>query len=108
MRALWLVVVLAACMPTAPSTPRPDPIPYRLDESGIQLTDRVQRIDFGRTDHSTLPAMTKLVGAPPFASQDCAGGGQRVDWPDGTSLVFKGGTFRGWINAASAVGEGCS
>jgi len=104
MRALVAVLLLAAC---APSVPRPDPIPYTLDAGGVQLSDRVLRIDFGRTDHSTVPAMTKLVGQPPAATRDCAGGGQRVEWPDGTALFFAAGEFRGWATRAGGAGLSC-
>ncbi|MEP3347135.1 MAG: hypothetical protein ABJN34_06330 [Litoreibacter sp.] len=107
MRAVLAVLVLAACAPTVPSAPRPDPIPFTLDAAGVQLSDRTQRIDFGRTDHSTIPAMSKLVGAKPAASQDCANGGQQVEWPDGTVLVFANGEFRGWVSATSRAGVSC-
>jgi hypothetical protein len=107
MRALVAVLLLAACAPTAANTPRADPIPYTLDASGVQLSDRAQRIDFGRTDHSTVPAMTKVVGQMPTTTRNCAGGGQRVEWPDGTALIFTAGEFRGWTNAAGSAGLSC-
>jgi len=110
MRALAAVLLLAACapsVPSVPSVPRADPIPYTLDAGGVQLSDRVLRIDFGRTDHSTVPAMTKLVGQPPAATRDCAGGGQRVEWPDGTALIFAAGEFRGWATPAGGAGLSC-
>ncbi|RLJ41280.1 hypothetical protein BCF46_3072 [Litoreibacter meonggei] len=106
-RALAAVLLLAACAPTVPTAPRSDPIPYTLDANGVQLSDRAQRIDFGRTDHSTVPAMTKLVGRGPTATRDCAGGRQQVEWPDGTTLVFAAGEFRGWTNAAGSAGLSC-
>lgn len=106
-RALVVLLMLAACAPAAPIAPRTTSIPYTLDAGGVQLSDRPQRIDFGRTDHSTIPAMTKLVGRGPTATGDCAGGGQKVDWPDGTTLVFAAGEFRGWTSAAGSAGLSC-
>ncbi|WP_090211919.1 hypothetical protein [Litoreibacter janthinus] len=103
-RALAAVLLLAACAPAAPT---PDPIPYSLDAGGVQLSDRPQRIDFGRTDHSTIPAMTKLVGRAPTATQNCTSGGQRVEWPDGTRLFFAAGEFRGWATPTAAAGLSC-
>ena len=107
MRALVAVLLLAACAPVVPTSPRSDPIPYTLDANGVQLSDRAQRIDFGRTDHSTIPAMTKLVGRSPTTTRNCARGGQQVDWPDGTTLVFAAGEFRGWTNVAGSAGLSC-
>ncbi|SHF35130.1 hypothetical protein SAMN05444273_105230 [Litoreibacter ascidiaceicola] len=106
-RALAVTLLVAACAPAGPNVPRSDPIPYTLDANGVQLSDRAQRIDFGRTDHSTIPAMTKLVGRGPTATRDCAGSGQQVEWPDGTALVFAAGEFRGWTNAAASAGLSC-
>ncbi|TDT73780.1 hypothetical protein BDE40_2556 [Litoreibacter halocynthiae] len=107
MRALVAVLLLAACAPAAPNSPRSEPISYTLDAGGVQLSDRAQRIDFGRTDHSTIPAMTKLVGRGPTATRDCAGGVQQVEWSDGTALVFAAGEFRGWTNATGSAGLSC-
>ena len=102
-----VTMLLTACAPSAPTAPRTTPIPYTLDSNGVQLVNRAQRIDFGRTDHSTIPAMTKLVGQPPAAPRDCAQGRQAVDWPDGTTLVFAAGALRGWANAQGQAGVSC-
>ena len=51
--------------------------------------------------------MTKLVGLPPTATRACAAGGQQVEWPDGTTLIFAAGEFRGWTNAAGSAGLSC-
>ena len=107
MRALVAILLLAACAPAVPEAPRPAPIPYTLDASGVQLSDRAQRIDFGRTDHSTVPAMTKLVGQPPTAKRNCAGGKLQVEWPDGTALIFAAGEFRGWAASTGSAGLSC-
>lgn len=107
MRTMIAVLVLGACAQAHPIRPMPDPIPYVLDANGIQLTATPQRIDFGRTDHSTIPAMSKLVGQAPTATQECAGGGQKVDWPDGTTLIFTKGEFRGWSIEGRSAGFTC-
>jgi len=92
---LLLGAFLAGCEAPTPAAPATKPIPYRLDSKGIQLIDRPQRVDFGRTDHSTIGAMTKLVGRGPVEQGFC-GEVQRVRWPDGTTLYFQRGDFRGW------------
>lgn len=107
-RALCLALVVAGCTTSSPDGPASDPIPFKLDARGVQLLDRDQRIDFGRTDHSAEPAMSKLVGLPPASRRPCAGGGELVVWPDGTGLVFAGGAFRGWVSAAQGAGAGRS
>jgi hypothetical protein len=107
MRAIVAVLLLTACAPTESTTPRLNPISYTLDANGVQLSGSPQRIDFGRTDHSAIPAMTKLVGTKPTATQGCASGGQKVEWSDGTSLVFVNGEFRGWTNTTSSTGASC-
>ncbi|MEM6594601.1 MAG: hypothetical protein AAF672_07395, partial [Pseudomonadota bacterium] len=58
------ILLLAGC---AAPDPRPDPIPFALDAGGIQLLDRAQRVDFGRTDHSALSAMEKLTAGEVLA-----------------------------------------
>ena len=91
------VVVLAGCTaPTVERAPVTDPIPYVLDARGIDVIGAPGRIDFGRTDHSTIPAMNKLVGRSAVEQRMCSSGVQRVTWPDGVSLHFAGGNFVGW------------
>ena len=81
------------------STVRTQPIAYSLDSRGIQLVGRTQRIDFGRTDHSTELAMAKLVGQGATSRSICTDGRLFVDWADGTRLYFSDGAFRGWSKA---------
>lgn len=107
MKHWWVVLALAACAPV-PDTPRSEPIPFQLDAKGVQLLDRSQRIDFGRTDHSTIPAMTKLIGKQPKGVFECTDGGQIVIWPDGTSLIMKRGAFRGWVSTTLSNGAGAT
>lgn len=100
--ACVVAAILAGCASgTGPRTaPEPvtrtTPIPYSLDAGGIQLAGRAQRVDFGRTAHSTERAMTKLVGQAPVDRGICADGRPKVTWADGTVLYFSGGAFRGW------------
>lgn len=105
MRMLGVLAALVACAPVE-KLPETEPIPYQLDRGGVQLVGRDLRIDFGRTDHSTIPAMTKLVGRPPISTRLCADGGEVVTWPDGTGLVFADGAFRGWVSATQSEGAG--
>lgn len=80
---------------------RTEPIPYVLDAKGLQLVGRSQRIDFGRTDHSTERAMTKLVGQAAVSRGICVDGQPYVVWADGTRLYFNAGSFRGWSKTAA-------
>ena len=112
--ALCLFGLVAGCAASLSDTGavRTTPIAYEPDDRGIQVLGADGRIDFGRTDHSTLPAMTKLVGSPPVAQGSCAAGGQFASWSDGTRLHFLNGAFRGWHQARSdgsvrAAGTDC-
>ncbi len=99
---VW-VAALSACAPGASvDTPaKTDPIPFQLDARGVQLVDRAGRIDFGRTDHSTERAMTKLVGQGVSSRAICDDGSPFVTWPDGSTLYFRNGAFRGWSATAA-------
>lgn len=106
MRLVVAAVMLAACAPVETPAPRSAPIAFALDQGGVQVLGKPLRIDFGRTDHSTIPAMTKLVGQPPATTRNCTSGGALVIWPDGTGFVMAQGEFRGWVSAASGTGAG--
>ncbi|MEM7470285.1 MAG: hypothetical protein AAF340_02970 [Pseudomonadota bacterium] len=95
MRAVGGIVVLLMAGCAAPE-PRPNPIAFSLDAGGIQLLDRPQRVDFGRTDHSTLSAMTKLTASDPMREGACVGGGRYAAFGDGVALHFARGDFVGW------------
>lgn len=105
MRALFGVglVVLAGC-----GAPQPvadfglDPIPFTLDPRGIQLLDRAQRVDFGRTDHSSVVAMNKLTASAPEREGGCAEGGRYAAYPGGIVLHFAAGDFLGWSRQESS------
>jgi hypothetical protein len=105
------LAALSACAAPSPDgqSGRSEPIPYLPDAEGLQLTDRPLRIDFGRTQSSTLPAMTKLVGQEPRASGACADPGVSfADWPDGTRLVFARSRFLGWERDGASAGLRCT
>ncbi len=93
-----ILVAVVACTsgPTPDEVIKADPIPYVLDQNGVQLVGRSQRIDFGRTDHSAERAMNKLVGQPAISREICPDGSPVVVWVDGTKLYFIRGAFRGW------------
>lgn len=108
MRWLFLVLVLAGCAATPPSTKPPTiPIAHQLDARGVQLLDRPQRIDFGRTDHSAERAMVKILASEPVQRGICGSSGQFVAWRDGTVLVFEAGDFRGWARGEAKAGLAC-
>lgn len=96
------MTLLCACAAggPAPEAARTQPIPYMLDANGVQLVGRQHRIDFGRTDHSTERAMTKLVGQAAVSRGICVDGNPYVSWADGTRLYFRAGAFRGWSKIA--------
>lgn len=100
-------VALAACASsetTAP--PTSEPIAFVLDARGIQVTGQPGRVDFGRTDHSAISAMSKLVGAG-VASQGSCGTVSYAAWPDQTVLYFQAGDFRGWSSPTGSAGLTC-
>lgn len=96
--------LLTACLPV--ESPKPLPIGYQLDTGGIDVSARGQRVDFGRTDHSAISAMTKLVGSAPDATGGCAA----VSWAqwDRVTLYFNAGDFRGWRTDDRSAGVICS
>ncbi len=103
---LCVVTFLAGCA-AFPEGTRSEPIPYRLDERGVQLLGSDLRIDFGRTDHSTIPAMTKLVGTDPIREITC-GALTGAVWPGDVTLFFASGDFRGWQTAGGSAGLTCA
>ncbi len=106
----WLVVLLlAGCASSSGSgNPASQPIAHQLDPRGVQLLDRPQRIDFGRTDHSAERAMTKILASDPVQRGACGGGAQFVAWGDGTVFVFQRGDFRGWARGEAVAGQRCT
>ena len=106
--ALGLAIVAGCSAPSIEKPPAAQPIPFAFDQKGVQVLDRSQRIDFGRTDHSAIPAMTKLVGQAPVRQVACAGGGEIVVWPNGDALIMKRGAFRGWVSAKLGTGAGAT
>lgn len=101
MRLIFSMILCGALMAcgqgvTPAAVKTTTPIAYSLDTGGIALVGRSQRVDFGRTDHSTERAMTKLVGQGPVSREICADGRPKLVWADGTILFFERGAFRGW------------
>jgi hypothetical protein len=65
-------------------------------------------IDFGRTEESTVPAVTRLLGAAPssvLVNTECGAGPVKIArWADaGLELVFQRGDFRGWVSKGQTV-----
>lgn len=108
MRRVFVAFCLVGCTSAPVDLPASDPIPFVMDIGGVQLSGSALRIDFGRTDHSAVPAMTKLVGSDPVSRHGCPGGATRVVWPDGNQMIFQGGDFVGWIDAdGRSAGAAC-
>lgn len=110
-------VVLAAC--SASNAPAPptganvakvaDPV---FTNDGIEAGTTGLEIDFGRTEGSTVTAMSKLIGSAPSRTGQC-GSLRRVEWTDGTTLFFEPKpndppTFVGWMTATAAAGRNCT
>lgn len=112
MTRLWLAagmgLLVAGCggSGTAPTNERS--IPYVPDLQGLRLLDRPLRVDFGRTDHSTLTAMRKIEPLGPKEHGTCSDGLNYVLWSDGLRLVFNGADFVGWENSQGEAGAKCS
>lgn len=104
---LGIFLALAACASTEPnSAPASEPIAFLLDARGIQVTGQPGRVDFGRTDHSAISAMSKLVGAGAVSQGSC-GVVSYATWPDQTVLYFQAGDFRGWSSPTGSAGLTC-
>ncbi len=100
---IFMTIVMMGCVP---STPAADPMPFALDAGGVRLLESPLRIDFGRTDHSTKSAMTKLQGTGPNGRRFCGTVTSDV-WPDGTELFYDLGAFRGWRKGDAEAGKTC-
>lgn len=65
------------------------------------------RIDFGRTQESTIPAVTRLLGAKPTfvrTNSECGAGPLDIaTWEAGLTLLFQNGDFRGWLADSTTV-----
>lgn len=107
LRAVWLCALLAGCAPAGPPEPaRTQPIAYVLDAGGIQVTGQPGRVDFGRTDHSAISAMTRLVGQG-ASTQGVCGALSYATWADETVLYFTEGALRGWSSPTGRAGLTC-
>ena len=100
MRALALVLALAAC-----ATPEPKPS-YQISpySSGIEVIGTGQEIGFGRDASGAITALSKVKG-PRF---------RRVDAPDCTRLIWDDGfeahftpAFSGWVWNGQSAGRLC-
>jgi hypothetical protein len=105
MRRALLCLVLAGCA-VAPVPPS-ERLEYALDGGGVDVPARGQRIDFGRTDHSAISAMTKLARRAPDGTGACTSGASFARWPDGTVLIFEAGAFSGWRSKTGRAGTIC-
>jgi hypothetical protein len=83
-----------------------------LDAGGIDIPSLGKRIDFGRTQNSTVSAMKKL-GNPSSEIWECSGNVVAASFWDATVLVFKQNqfkewSFRGWEKDGRTQGLVCS
>lgn len=110
-------VVLAACSASkAPAPPTganvakvADPV---FTNDGIDAGSTGLEIDFGRTEGSTVAAMSKLMGSAPSRTGQC-GPLRLAEWKDGTTLFFEPKpydppAFVGWATATGAAGRSCT
>jgi hypothetical protein len=100
--------LLAACMQA--EKPFPAPAFYNLDDGGIEVADG-KRIDFGRTQSSTVSAMHKIMGITEGEAFEC-GDLVVVTLADGVALVFAQNqfsewSFRGWQTEERSAGKVC-
>jgi hypothetical protein len=101
--------VLAACLPVKETMPTP--AWYQLDGGGIEVAYG-KRIDFGRTQNSTIMAMNKIIGISEgelFECDDLV----VATFPGGVGLIFEQNnfgewSFRGWQTEDRSAGLICS
>ena len=84
-------------MPTVPTSfDRVTP-----DAEGLQPVGSDLRIDFGRAQEGVIDAVTRLLGQPPVEitrNGECGAGlVTAARWPNGLTLNFLEGDFRGWV-----------
>ncbi|KMW60620.1 hypothetical protein AIOL_000784 [Candidatus Rhodobacter oscarellae] len=112
-RRLILAFGLAACALSAcggaveaPSRAPAAPA-FQATATGLLLPKSGLRVDFGRTQESTVLAVTKLLSGPPsrqFQNLECgAGPVQFAEWPGGLTLLFQNGDFEGWLVTDKSV-----
>lgn len=67
-----------------------------LGPSGLLVAGTGLEIGFGRTEASSVAAVTKLLGQAPDEARMIDGCGRELTWPSGLTLTFVEGDFRGW------------
>lgn len=82
-------------------------IAYVPDPNGIQLLDSPLRIDFGRTETSTITAMKKLEGVAPSLIGNCGGEVTFSAWSRGLILYFEDGDFVRWATGFQDQQDPC-
>lgn len=103
------ILVLAVLLPACTAAPeRSAPPAFAPDAEGIAIVGSPLRIDFGRTEESTISAVTRLEGTGPREVVDC-GGVRAARWPSGLGLHFRDGAFLGWARPdGSGAGIPCA
>lgn len=98
-RAFFFLLALGACV--AGAEPPLQQMGLRADSQGLQPIGIPLRIDFSRTEESTIASVSKLLGQPPKTRQlreECgAGPVTEVSWSNGLTLNFQNGDFLGWV-----------
>ncbi len=93
MRRAAAVLLLAACSPEAPDTPR---LGLVLTADGVRPATSPLRVEFGRTEASAVASVSRILGEDPIRQSLRAGCGRATEWPSGLHLIFVDETLEGW------------
>jgi len=107
------LLALTACGAGGVGPTRAKSPDIRPDAEGIGIDGKSQRIDFGRTQESTIPAVSKLLGVQPGSvsiNLECGAGPTTIVKYPQIDLLFLDGAFRGWVtsNPGTIAGNGLS
>ena len=98
---LGLAAALAGCSGQVPAPIATAPVGLATDAEGLIALQNGLRVDFGRTQSSTIASATKLMGAAPdqvVTNSECGAGPLDIaTWNNRLTLLFQGGNFRGWV-----------
>lgn len=99
---LALAVALSGCTLAVPPAMTPaQPAGLTPDAFGLQPAGTDLRIDFGRAQAGVIETVSRLLGDDPSdvtTNRECgAGAVTAARWPNGLTLNFLDGDFRGWV-----------
>lgn len=109
MRALPLVLLLAACTGGTPALAPRAGVSFVGDAQGLAVPAAGKRVDFGRSPKGVIPLMERELGrGQALGLAGCpAGVIRQTDW-GGLVLTFTDERFVGWRSGAGQAGQVCA